>query len=107
MAWGTSWDKIGCINPKTEIIIPNDKLFFMSEKGITEFPVLKLEGSNLIDDNKFLYFQCEGCQSIFDPETKSFKTLHDKTHAAGWKVRWNMNGLGYKVYCVECGKGVE
>jgi hypothetical protein len=63
---------------------------------------LKREGSNLIDADKNLYFQCEGCQALFDPATKSFATLHDFAHKQGWKVKWNMNGQGYKIYCPKC-----
>lgn len=65
---------------------------------------LKTQGSNLVDDQAYLYFQCEKCQSIFDPKTKSFATLNQKRHDAGWKVEWNIDGMGYKVYCVKCGK---
>lgn len=67
---------------------------------------LKSQGSNLVDDQAYLYFQCESCQDILDPHTRSFKTLQDKRHEAGWKVVWNTNGLGYKVYCKKCGEGV-
>lgn len=63
---------------------------------------LKKEGSNLIDDEGGLYFECGECQKLFDPKTTSFKTLHDKAKASGWKVVWNMNGQGYKIYCGEC-----
>lgn len=63
---------------------------------------LKLQGSNLVDDQAYLYFQCENCSSILDPHTKSFKTLQDKRAEAGWIVKWNVNGQGYKVYCTEC-----
>lgn len=63
---------------------------------------LHKESSNLIDDEQKLYFQCSGCHTLFDPDTKSFKTLHDKAKEAGWKVKWNEGGQGYKVYCEEC-----
>jgi len=63
---------------------------------------LKKDGSNLIDGEKNLYFQCEGCEILFDPATKSFATLHDFAHKQGWKVKWNINGLGYKIYCPKC-----
>jgi hypothetical protein len=85
MAWGTSWNEI--------------------KEAVAEG--LKKEGSNLIDTNSYLYFQCANCLNIFDPETKSFKTLHDKMNKAGWKLKWNADGQGYKVYCVECGKDIE
>jgi hypothetical protein len=88
-------------NPFPEI---NHVRLFVDCKDTSE---LKSEGSNLIDANSYLYFQCAKCLNIFDPETKSFKTLHDKAHASGWKLRWNSSGLGYNVYCVECGKDVE
>lgn len=68
------------------------------------FVELYKQGSNLVDDNAYLYFQCEVCQAIFDPVTKSFKTLNDKRHEAGWKVKWNDGGQGYKVYCAKCGE---
>lgn len=63
---------------------------------------LKQEGSNLVDSTGHLYFQCETCDALFDPDTTSFKTLHDKTKLAGWIIKWNSNGQGYKVYCVSC-----
>lgn len=36
---------------------------------------LKSQGSNLVDDQAYLYFQCEGCNDILDPQTKSFAKL--------------------------------
>jgi hypothetical protein len=65
---------------------------------------LTKQGSNLVDDQAYLYFQCEGCQNIFDPHTKSFAQLNQRRADAGWKVKWNVDGMGYKVYCVECGE---
>lgn len=65
------------------------------------------QGSNLVDDQAYLYFQCSSCNNIFDPHTKSFKTLNDKRFEAGWKVKWNVDGMGYKVYCAECGEKSE
>lgn len=62
------------------------------------------QGSNLVDSEAYLYFQCEGCQAIFDPKTKSFAQLNQRRADAGWKVKWNVDGMGYKVYCIECGK---
>lgn len=67
---------------------------------------LKSQGSNLVDDQEYLYYQCEICNDIFDPHTKSFKTLDEKRFAAGWKVKWNIDGMGYKVYCAKCGEKV-
>lgn len=64
----------------------------------------KTQGSNLVDNNSYLYFQCNECLDIFDPHTKSFATLNQRRHEAGWKVKWNLDGMGYKVYCVKCGE---
>lgn len=66
----------------------------------------KQQGSNLVDDQAYLYFQCEGCNDILDPHTKSFKMLQDKRAEAGWHVKWNLTGMGYKVYCAKCGEKV-
>lgn len=68
---------------------------------------LKSQGSNLVDTESYLYFQCDGCQAILDPHTKSFKTLQDKRAEAGWALKWNIDGMGYKVYCAECGEKVQ
>lgn len=65
---------------------------------------LKAQGSNLVDDQAYLYFQCEGCNEILDPHTKSFAKLQEHRVNAGWKCVWNMNGQGYKVYCAKCGE---
>lgn len=81
--------------------------FYNGDVTLDQIKNLKQEGSNLIDDDHKLYFQCDGCQKLLDPDTKSFKTLHDKTKEAGWKIKWNVNGLGYKVYCVKCEGSVE
>lgn len=62
------------------------------------------QGSNLVDDQAYLYFQCEKCQALFDPKTRSFATLNQKRFDAGWKCIWNLDGMGYKVYCKECGE---
>lgn len=67
---------------------------------------LQSQGSNLVDAQSYLYFQCEGCGEILDPHTKSFKALEDFRFNAGWKVKWNMSGMGYKVYCQKCGEKV-
>lgn len=64
---------------------------------------LKSQGSNLVDDQAYLYFQCESCNEILDPHTKSFQTLQEFRVNAGWYVKWNLNGQGYKVYCAKCG----
>ena len=53
-----------------------------------------------------IYYQC-GCGAIFDPGTKRFAELNHKASEAGWKIRWNKDGSGYKPYCVDCGKDVE
>ena len=83
MAWGKEW-------PKPTIENSN----------------LKQQGSNLVDENAYLYFQCEGCNAIFNPHTKRFAALNQRRHEAGWKVKWRLDGMGYQPYCVECGKGV-
>lgn len=53
-----------------------------------------------------IYYQCS-CGAILDPLTKSFASLNNHASNAGWKVRWNKDGLGYQPFCVECGKDVE
>lgn len=63
---------------------------------------LKSQGSNLVDSEAYLYFQCEGCGTILDPHTKSFATLQEHRVNAGWACKWNIDGMGYKVYCAEC-----
>lgn len=65
---------------------------------------LKSQGSNLVDEQAYLYFQCEGCGEILDPHTKSFRTLQEYRVKAGWACKWNIDGMGYKVYCAECGE---
>lgn len=62
------------------------------------------EGSNLVDNEGNLYFECESCGKLFDPQTNSFKKLHDDARLMGWKVKWNLSGLGYRIYCAECGE---
>lgn len=64
--------------------------------------IFKSQGSNLVDDQAYLYFQCESCNKILDPHTKSFAKLQEHRINAGWKCIWNMNGQGYKVYCEKC-----
>jgi hypothetical protein len=79
---------------------PNsDKTILNKEGWQTE---LKSQGSNLVDEQAYLYFQCESCNEILDPHTKSFKALEEARFKAGWKVKWNIDGMGYKVYCVKC-----
>lgn len=56
--------------------------------------------------NAHIYYQCE-CGAILDPCTKSFAELNNAASREGWKVRWNVNGAGYKPHCVKCGEGVE
>src|SRR3982750_2131793 len=46
---------------------------------------LKSQGSNLVDDQQYLYFQCEECNEILDPHTQSFATLQEHRVNAGWK----------------------
>lgn len=68
---------------------------------------LTKQGSNLVDNNQYLYFQCETCAKLFDPHTRSFAALNQKRYEAGWLVKWNVDGMGYKVYCTECKEGVK
>lgn len=63
----------------------------------------KSQGSNLVDDQQYLYFHCESCNEVLDPHTKSFQKLQEHRVNAGWKCVWNLNGQGYKVYCKKCG----
>lgn len=70
----------------------------------TEF---KSQGSNLVDAQAYLYFQCDGCQAILDPHTKSFRALQEYRVNAGWACKWNIDGMGYKVYCAKCGEKMK
>lgn len=65
---------------------------------------LKSQGSNLVDTESYLYFQCDDCGEILDPHTKSFQALQEHRVNAGWACKWNVSGMGYKVYCTECNK---
>lgn len=120
--WGKDWPVVLSLSNSSTIIFTGLKeeiksldvvdlvwIDFGSEpsKSFIGNRELKPQGSNLVDDESYLYFQCEGCQKILDPNTKSFKTLNDKRFEAGWKVKWNVDGMGYKVYCVECGEKSE
>lgn len=49
-----------------------------------------------------LYFECESCKKLHDSDTKSFQKLIDSAGQAGWKLVWNSDGFGYKVFCEEC-----
>lgn len=127
MAWGNSWvtpqslsnlnikqkDKTTIIYTATPefpaikftgmVTVPVDKAGQITEDGKKILrEALRKQGSNLVDDNQFLYFQCEGCATLFDPETKSFAQLQDKAHKANWKIKWNVNGQGYKIFCPQC-----
>lgn len=68
---------------------------------------LKSQGSNLVHHQEYLYFQCDGCGEILDPHTKSFAKLQEARVKTGWNVKWNLTGMGYKVYCAECGEKVK
>lgn len=68
---------------------------------------LKSQGSNLVDHEQHLYFQCDNCGEILDPNTKSFRALQEHRVNAGWKCIWNIDGMGYKVYCAKCGEKVK
>lgn len=67
--------------------------------------VMVKQGSNLVDSEAYLYFQCEKCQGILDPHTKSFAKLQQNRVDKGWLCVWNVDGMGYKVYCPKCGDG--
>jgi hypothetical protein len=97
MAWGNSWDK-----PEEVSALWKD-----ADGPIAKVNYLKKQGSNLVDSEGLLYFQCHGCEAIHDPETKSFATLHDTAHRQGWKIKWNATGQGYKIYCVKCKDNIE
>lgn len=97
MVWGSEW-------PKND---PKIKTITWPKQATVNSSTLKSQGSNLVDEQAYLYFQCEGCQEILDPHTKSFKTLQDKRAEAGWFVKWNTGGMGYKVYCAKCGESVK
>ena len=70
--------------------------------ALDEIKKLKKQGSNLVDAEAYLYFQCETCETVLDPHTKNFADLQQHRVDAGWKCVWNVNGLGYKVYCGKC-----
>lgn len=89
--WGSNWNVDPLLSKAIVELI--DKNYYIN---------LRKEGSNLVDNEGLLYFQCDTCQKLFDPATKSFKKLHDYAHKQGWKVVWNVSGLGYKIYCGEC-----
>lgn len=98
MSWGKEW-----LKPLSRAEM--EQCFALAK----EFPIpsskeLKPQGSNLVDAEAYLYFQCESCQKILDPQTKSFAILNQKRFGVGWLVKWNVDGMGYKVYCVDCGK---
>lgn len=82
------------VDTSSRLIAHNNKIF-------------KTQGSNLVDEQAYLYFQCEGCSTILDPHTKSFAKLQEHRVNAGWKCVWNLSGMGYKVYCAECGEKIE
>lgn len=108
MAWGKEWhnEPIPEVNPPAGIKQLWPFKCQDDPKGDIDFGLMKFktQGSNLVDNNQYLYFQCNECLDIFDPHTKSFATLNQKRHEAGWKVKWNLDGMGYKVYCVKCGE---
>lgn len=95
---------LGCIPPKTEIIIPNDKMFFMTETGLKEYSNKMPTHDPYTNPNAQIYYQCS-CGAILDPGTKSFAALNNAAMNAGWKVRWGETS--YKPYCVKCGEDVE
>lgn len=78
-----------------------------ASNAATYAKTLKSQGSNLVDDQQYLYFQCDGCNNILDPHTKSFAKLQEHRVNAGWKCVWNIDGIGYKVYCAKCGEKVK
>lgn len=89
-----TWDKATGSDKTTIAKIENG--------AITKVAELKSQGSNLVDNEAYLYFQCDRCGEILDPHTKSFQTLQEHRVNAGWKCVWNLSGMGYKVYCAEC-----
>lgn len=89
------WDK-GSDDKTTIVKIEN--------KVITKVAKLKSQGSNLVDEQAYLYFQCDDCGEILDPHTKSFAKLQEHRVNSGWKCVWNLCGMGYKVYCIKCGE---
>lgn len=96
--WGTSWPVAAATN-----VLERDTGITSEMSGVRPDKQLQKQGSNLVDDEGQLYFQCNGCGALFDPATKSFKKLHDFAHKQGWKLKWNINGLGYAIYCPKCG----
>lgn len=98
----TGWD-LG-IGERTMLITFENDGFEHTVINQTE---LKSQGSNLVDAQAYLYFQCDDCNEIFDPHTKSFAKLQEARANAGWKCVWNIDGMGYKVYCTECGEKVN
>lgn len=99
-----AWDNI---NVGIDLAKPNsDKSDLLgldtSSNAAVHAKNLKSQGSNLVDAEAYLYFQCEACQTILDPHTRSFAELQQNRVDAGWKCVWNTNGLGYNVYCDKC-----
>lgn len=104
---GISWDISGG-SDKTILSKIEKHTEALMKHGVSITHVeLKSQGSNLVDNETYLYFQCEGCQTILDPHTKSFATLQEHRVNSGWACIWNIDGMGYKVYCAECGEKVK
>lgn len=78
-----------------------------ASNAATYAKTLKSQGSNLVDNEQYLYFQCDNCNDILDPHTKSFAKLQEHRVNAGWHVKWNIDGMGYKVYCAKCGEKIK
>lgn len=101
------WDLAADTGDKT-VLTKLQNSIINTDKSSTEIiyqTQLKSQGSNLVDSKAYLYFQCESCNAILDPHTKSFKALQEYRVNAGWACEWNIDGMGYKVYCTDCGKG--
>ena len=107
--WGTAWPDIQKDNLMGLSQAEALKVWPSHGPGVgwPDTSKLKKQGSNLVDSEGLLYFQCHGCEALHDPETKSFKTLHDTAHQQGWKIKWNASGQGYKIYCVKCRDSIE
>ena len=105
MGWGKEWPSLGCIPPKTELIIPNDKLFVMRPDGLKECTNLKPTTHDPYTNlSSYIYYQCN-CGAVLDPGTRSFAALNNAASLARWKIRFGE--VGYTPYCVKCGEGVE
>lgn len=106
--WGSKWPVVSWQEPIErgwpKSYTPVNVDVYEGKISLDTIKQLKSQGSNLVDHQEYLYFQCDGCQEILDPHTKSFRALQEFRISAGWKCVWNIDGMGYKVYCAECGE---